>query len=120
LDQQWNNWVLRANRIAFSKLSRAFARRRSSLVSHLSYIFPIELVDATEVLFSIIGVPLPNSSFDPSGADDDVVSSGLGLVALLVNTLATYLAVPIHYPVKPIGSRSLILDPISMMKGPRS
>jgi hypothetical protein len=108
------------SRRTFSSIAHAFVQRRSFLISHLSYIFPIEPVDPSKLLFSVVGIPLPNSSFDPSGADDETVSSGLGFVALVVNALAAYLAVPIHYPLKPIGSRSLILDPISVMKGPRS
>ena len=42
------------------------------------------------------------------------------MAAQLVNMLAAYLGIPLHYPITPSGSRSLITDWISMMRGPRA
>lgn len=68
--------------------------------------------------FSILGLDLPNSVFPPK-SDDDLVSSALGLVAQLLNMLAAYLGVPLHYALTCAGSRSCVTDLISMIKGPR-
>lgn len=71
------------------------------------------------LLFTILGQSLPNSSYPPS-ASDDTLSSALGYVAQVVDTLAIYLSVPLYYPLNLMGSRSTILDLISAMSGPRA
>lgn len=61
--------------------------------------------------YLIAGVHLPNSeSF--SGHSDIEVSTSLGHCAHLVNMLATFLDVPLQYPIEYRGSRSLIYDMI--------
>lgn len=96
--------------------------RRTQLITFLSHIFPIEPAPSSpesSLLFTIVGLPLPNSSYSPS-MSDEVLSSALGYAAQVVFTLAGYLGVPLHYPIKSMGSRSAVLDPISMMRGPRA
>lgn len=102
------------------------AQRRASIIGQLSTIFPIDLVDATNILFSICGMPLPNGDFETSlqrssglDFDDDHISSALGFVAQAVQLLAAYLTIPLYYPIRCMGSRSLVQDPISQMKGPK-
>lgn len=122
--------------------------QQASLLRNLEMIFPIELLDASSLLFSICGLPLPNAVASlPQGElhqeekrwkesvkrhvpassrpvfhvfDDDTVSSAFGLVAQLVVLLSTYLATPIHYPLATAGSRAVVQDGISLMSGPRA
>ncbi|SPO23761.1 uncharacterized protein UTRI_03731_B [Ustilago trichophora] len=122
--------------------------QQASLLRDLEMIFPIELSDASSLLFSICGLPLPNAvaslpqmelaqeekrwkdtvkrHVPPSTRpvfhpfDDDTVSSAFGLVAQLVVLLSTYLATPIHYPLATAGSRAVVQDGISLMSGPRA
>jgi hypothetical protein len=56
---------------------------------------------------------LPNSDFN--GADEESIAAALGSVCHCVSLLSRYLDVPLRYPVRPIGSRSLITDPISAL-----
>lgn len=86
--------------------------QRRRICEELLHIFPVEPTQ-TSLLFTICGLPLPNSSFDE--ADEDTVSAALGLVARLVDMLQYYLSVPIPYPVTSFGSRSVIQDQISML-----
>jgi hypothetical protein len=104
------------------------SQRRASLISDLSTIFPIDLVDAGNVLFSICDIALPNGDFEAQASlqrsngldlDDDHISSALGYVAQAVQLLAAYLTIPLYYPIRCMGSRSLVQDPISQMKGPK-
>lgn len=102
--------------------------RRTQLITLLSHIFPVEPVldppafipeASHHLLFSILNIALPNSSFPPTFSDE-ALSSALGYTGQVVSTLAAYLGVPLHYPIKCLGSRSAVLDPISMMRGPRA
>jgi hypothetical protein len=104
----------------------SFAQRRAFLISELAIVFPIEPVDAACLLFSICDIPLPNSNFESTRHvsstykyDEEHIASALGYAAQVVHILAAYLAIPLHYPIKCIGSRSVVQDPISQMKGPK-
>lgn len=117
------------------------------ILRDLETIFPIDLLNASSLLFSICGLPLPNAASSIStsellqeerqwkdamkqsfaGArplfhsfDDDTISSALGMVAQLVILLSTYLATPVHYPMATAGSRAVIQDCVSLMSGPRA
>lgn len=112
----------------YRSISLSASQQRAGLISELSTIFPIELVDPTHVLFSICELPLPNGDFEGQqqaqrrlkhDLDDDHISSALGFVAQVVQLLAAYLTVPLYYPIRCMGSRSLVQDPISQMKGPK-
>lgn len=90
------------------------AQIRGHLLSDLEFIFRIEPTP-TPLLFALLDLPLPNSE----GLKEEH-SSVLGLTALLVNVLAAYLCIALHYPLLYAGSRSLAVDGISLIKGPRS
>lgn len=86
--------------------------QRRRICEELSTIFPIEPTDHP-LLFTICGLPLPNTSYDDT--DEDVTSAALGHVARVVDMLQYYLAVPLPYPLSPLGSRSIVNDPISLL-----
>ncbi|SCZ89209.1 BZ3500_MvSof-1268-A1-R1_Chr1-1g01030 [Microbotryum saponariae] len=119
LDQQRAS--LRQSEGACAKIRRAIEARRAQLITLLTHMFPIEPVatDGSSLLFSILSIPLPNSTYPPNSSDDQL-SSALGYAAQVVSALAAYIGVPLHYPIKCLGSRSAVIDPISMMRGPRA
>ncbi|ATZ49919.1 hypothetical protein BCIN_05g03160 [Botrytis cinerea B05.10] len=90
---------------------------RRRLCEELIEIYPIEPT-SHPLLFTICGLPLPNTTDDDNipSADEDVVAAALGYVAQLVNHLQYYLGVPLPYPITPHASRSLIQDPISLVQ----
>ena len=53
------------------------------------------------------------------GLDDEVVAVALGFACHLITMLAHYLSVPLRYPLTPMGSRAFVLDPVSLLVGPR-
>ncbi|KAF8973835.1 hypothetical protein BDZ97DRAFT_1912290 [Flammula alnicola] len=106
------------------------ASARTSLLSTLSTIFPIELYSPPDLLFTILDVPLPIplNSNDPAPpltmpehkeVTEEAVATALGYVAQVLQILAAYIGKHLIYPVTCIGSRSLIRDGISAMVGPR-
>ena len=103
---------------------------RTSLLSTLSTIFPIELYSPPDLLFTILDVPLPIplTQNDPAPpwtlpnhkeVTEEAVATALGYTAQVLQILAAYLGKLLVYPVTCIGSRSLIRDGISSMVGPR-
>ena len=106
---------------------------QTSLLSTLSFIFPIDLLSPPDLLYTILDVPLPipaQGSTDPApplslpgphgaAVNEDTVATALGYAALVVKLTATYLCTRLVYPVTYVGSRSLVKDPISAMVGPR-
>lgn len=103
-------------------LHRDVWRERARLLRDLECIYPIHLVDARELLYSIVDIPLPNGVASLPHArktDLEQAAAALGLVSQLVVLLSTYLATNIHYPIYAVGSRAMIQDGISTMHGPR-
>ena len=105
-------------------------RQRGRLFSSLSWIFPIELVSPTDLLFEILDAPLPipSGGTDPAPSstlrgvprlNSDTLASAFGHVAQVIQMSAAYMAVSLPYPVTCIGSRSNVKDLISLMMGPR-
>ncbi|KAG7450720.1 uncharacterized protein BT62DRAFT_532048 [Guyanagaster necrorhizus] len=103
---------------------------RTTLLSTLSWIFPIELRSPPDLLYTVLDVPLPIpfASNDPgpplslashNDVNEDTVATALGYAAQLVQFIAVYLGKGLVYPVTFVGSRSLIRDGISAMVGPR-
>ncbi|KAG2109660.1 uncharacterized protein F5147DRAFT_691713 [Suillus discolor] len=103
---------------------------RTSLISTLSWLYPIELFSSSELLFTILAVPLPIpfNTTEPAPplslashkeVTEDAVATALGFAAQLVQLLAIYMGKGLTYPITCIGSRSLIRDDISAMVGPR-
>ena len=76
-------------------------------------IFPIEAIPDRPLLFTIHGLPLPNSKFDDL-EDKESVAAALGYTAHLVILLSQYLSVPLPYPIQHFGSTTIIEDPISV------
>ncbi|KAJ6626950.1 hypothetical protein B0H10DRAFT_2296551 [Mycena sp. CBHHK59/15] len=111
-------------------LRSRFAPTRTTLISTLSTIFPIELLSPPDLLYIILDVPLPIplSASDPAPpltllahkeVTEDAVATALGYVAQVVQLLAVYLGKGLVYHITCIGSRSMIRDGISAMVGPR-
>jgi UV radiation resistance-associated gene protein len=103
---------------------------RTTLISTLASIFPIELRSGSDLLFTILDIPLPipQGTADPApplslaahkDVSDDAVASALGYAALTVQLLAEYMDRPLVYPITFFGSKSVIRDDISAMVGPR-
>ncbi|KAJ3827637.1 UV radiation resistance protein and autophagy-related subunit 14-domain-containing protein [Lentinula raphanica] len=117
-------------RTLLSSLHHRLLLTRTSLISTLAYLFPIDLRSSAELLFTILDVPLPipASPTDPAPplsflnhpeVNEETVATALGYVALLVHLLSAYLGHVLVYPITFIGSRSMIRDGISAMVGPR-
>ncbi|KUJ24379.1 uncharacterized protein LY89DRAFT_20083 [Mollisia scopiformis] len=87
--------------------------QRRRICEELLAIFPIEPT-SHPLLFTICGLPLPNSTFED--ADEDLIAAALGYVARLVDMLQYYLSVPLTYPITCYGSRSIIQDLISILQ----
>ncbi|KAJ7806116.1 hypothetical protein B0H14DRAFT_2876540 [Mycena olivaceomarginata] len=105
-------------------LQSRFTPTRTTLISSLSMIFPIELLSPPDLLYTILDVPLPIplTSVGPApplslpthkDVTEDAVATALGYL------LAAYLGKGLVYPITCIGSRSMIRDGISAMVGPR-
>ena len=103
---------------------------RTTLLSVLASIFPIELLSTPDLLYTILAVPLPIplSATDPGppllmpshkDVTEEGVATALGFAAQVVQLMAVYLGEVLVYPITCIGSRSLIKDGISAMVGPR-
>ncbi|KAI1495083.1 UV radiation resistance protein and autophagy-related subunit 14-domain-containing protein [Biscogniauxia mediterranea] len=92
--------------------------QRRRICEDLARIFPINPTSSGAPLsFSICGIPLPNTDYDPtsSSAIEESLSAALGYVAQLTNALQFYLSVPLPYPVTPFGSHSSVRDDISLL-----
>lgn len=79
----------------------------------LSSIFPIEPLKSTtpkSLQFSILSLPLPNSTF--SSTNRDSLAAALNFTAQLVLLLSFYLSAPLPYPIT--STTSTIADPISV------
>ncbi|KAF9430319.1 hypothetical protein BGZ94_007406 [Podila epigama] len=76
---------------------KEYSAKRTELIATLFTIFPI-----TEAC-----------------CDEDMVAIALGHVCHFVTMLAHYLNVPLRYPLTPMGSRAFVLDPVSLLVGPK-
>lgn len=87
------------------------------IAEDLWHIYPIDPVPYKPLLFTIRGLPLPNSNYDDvsTAADEEAIDAVLGFVAHLVYLLSFYLSVPLPYPIQPYASQSFIKDPISIL-----
>ncbi|KAI0271615.1 hypothetical protein BC834DRAFT_452704 [Gloeopeniophorella convolvens] len=121
---------LSRERDSAAALQRRISPIRVTLISTLASLFPIELMSGSDLLFSILNVPLPIplGTTDPAPplslpahkeVTEDSVASALGYAALVVQLLAMYLGKMLVYPITFCGSKSMIRDGISAMVGPR-
>ena len=100
---------------------------RARLLRELDAIYPIQLVNARDLLYSIVDVPLPNGIATTTAnatalvhkTDLDDAAAALAYVAQLVILLSIYLHLPLPYPLTSAGSCATVQDRISMMSGPR-
>lgn len=81
------------------------------IAEDLLTIYPIEPIPDKPLVFTIAGLPLPNSTFED--IDREVVAAALGHTAHLVYLLSFYLSVHLPYSINANGSTSFIQDPIS-------
>ncbi|AEO69848.1 bc45f02b-37b3-40d3-b2ac-ed02082c5d8f [Thermothielavioides terrestris] len=110
--------------------------QRRRICTDLSRIYNITPTpNAPPLSFQICGLPLPNttdydsatttsshptsssSSASAPATTEDALSAALGLVAQLTDHLQYYLAVPLPYPLRPLGSRATVRDDISQLPG---
>ncbi|CAL3972395.1 hypothetical protein PZA11_004476 [Diplocarpon coronariae] len=104
--------TLSSCRALLATAAAGIAGQRRRICEELMGIFPIEPT-TQPLLFTICGLPLPNSPFED--ADEDVASAALGYVARVVDMLQYYLSIPLPYPVSALGSRSIVQDSISIL-----
>ncbi|KAI8979721.1 UV radiation resistance protein and autophagy-related subunit 14-domain-containing protein [Mycotypha africana] len=116
---QENECILEENSKMRQNVFRLLNRRKKELIADLFSIYPIEQKKSFDdsQQFSIRGLNLPNSVFD--GQDEERIATALGFTAHLVSMLAYYLEIPLRYPIKPMGSRASITDPVSLITGSR-
>ncbi|KAI0902864.1 UV radiation resistance-associated protein [Ustulina deusta] len=109
---------LPASQALISSTRESIHGQRRRICEDLTHIFPITPHPSGAPLsFSICGIPLPNSDYDPtsSSSAEDTLSAALGYVAQLTYALQFYLCVPLPYPITNFGSRSSIRDDISLL-----
>ena len=111
-------------------LEARFTPVRTTLLSTLAEIYPIDVLSPPDLLFTILSVslPIPILPSDPAppltlsehkSVTEEAVAAALGYVAQVIQLLAAYMGRCLVYPVTCVGSRSFIRDPISAMVGPR-
>ncbi|KAL1592785.1 hypothetical protein SLS60_011201 [Paraconiothyrium brasiliense] len=105
-----------------AQIQDEIAGQRRRLCEDLQRVYPIEPVKGKALLFTIRGLPLPNSEFED--AKEDVISAALCYVAEMVTLLSLYFDMLLPYPIKVNGSTSTIDDPLAMstakQTGPRT
>ncbi|KAG4106162.1 hypothetical protein H8356DRAFT_1322785 [Neocallimastix lanati (nom. inval.)] len=92
---------------------RAMSNQRlAELLIDLLNIYPIEPSVSDPLIYTICGIPLPNSIYDGYNLDD--ISTALGYTCHLIIIIADYINVVLRYPIKHMSSRSTIIDPLNI------
>ncbi|WFC93453.1 hypothetical protein MBRA1_000073 [Malassezia brasiliensis] len=110
------------------EVKRSIQQHRVRLLRDLEFIYPIQLENARDLLYSIAGLALPNgvaSTDERSGAlvhksALDESAAALAYVTQIIVLASAYLHIPLPYPLRPVGSRAVVQDVISVMTGPRT
>ncbi|WFD15373.1 hypothetical protein MARU1_001391 [Malassezia arunalokei] len=111
-----------------NNIQKKVGLHRARLLRDLDDIYPIQLVHARDLLYSIVDLPLPNGIATTKEntttlvhrTNLDETSAALAYVAQLMILLSTYLQTTLPYPLTSSGSRATVQDRISIMTGPRS
>ncbi|KAI1062506.1 hypothetical protein LB506_006307 [Fusarium annulatum] len=118
-DMESSREKLTASEELLEQTQQQIRGQRRRICADLSDIFPITPIpNAPPLSFQICNIPLPNSIYDAVTArniSEDLLSAGLGIVALLTKHLQFYLAHPLPYPLDWFGSRSYARDDISQL-----
>ena len=114
-----NQSLLSERRTTLTQISLALAAQRRRIVLDLQHIYPIDPADPEPLTFCIRGVKLPAAG-KWEGVGEEEVATALGWCAHLVWLLGLYLGMPLRYPLQPVGGRSLVRDPASIMMGSRT
>jgi len=111
--------TLQERKMTQQQLTVSLLAQRRRIGMDLQIIYPIESIDDETLRFTIRGIKLPSTGkFE--GSPEEEVATALGWTTHLVYLLSLYLCVPLRYPVQPVGGRSLIKDPVSIMMGSRT
>lgn len=102
---------LQSGRETMQNLSTKARGQIRRLAENLISIYPVEPVAGRSLAFSIRGLYLPNSNYE--NIDKASLAAALGYVAQVVHQTSNYLLQNLPYPIKPMQSTSLIVDPIS-------
>ena len=113
-----NQSLLTERRNTLSQILLSLAAQRRRICLDLTRIYPIEPIDGA-LTFTIRGVKLPAAG-KWGDVSEEQVATALGWCAHLCWLLTLYLGVPLRYPVQPVGGRSLVRDPVSIMMGSRT
>lgn len=113
------NVTLSERKSSLTQLDVAIAAQRRRICLDLQTIYPIESLDDETLRFTIRGIRLPPTGHF-EGTPDEEVATALGWTAHLVYLLSGYLCVPLRYPVQPVGGRSQVKDPVSIIMGSRT
>lgn len=109
--------TLTRNRELHARTTASLNTRRKELLADLFSIYPIEQVSAESSQLQIRGCVLPNSVY--VGYEEERIATALGYTCHLVCMLAYYLGLPLRYPMRPMGSRAKVTDPVSVVQGSR-
>ncbi|KAF7563935.1 hypothetical protein G7046_g223 [Stylonectria norvegica] len=114
-----NRERLQASKELVEKTEQLIRGQRRRICSELADVFPITPIpNAPPLSFQICNIPVPNSTYDAATAkniNEDILSAGLGLLALLTRHLQFYLSHPLPYALDAFGSRSYARDDISQL-----
>jgi len=113
--------LLTERKVSLDQLQVALTAQRRRICLDLQSIYPICSVDDETLRFTIRGIYLPaTGKWDGGSVGEEQVATALGWTAHLVWLLSFYLGLPLRYPVQPVGGRSLIKDPVSIIMGSRT
>lgn len=101
--------IIRARGPSLDLLSSEIRRCQRQITTILTQIYPIR----TDLFPPTIRSLNTASNSDYSNHNGEVAAA-LGYIAHFVFILSHYLAIPLRYPVRPVASKSYILDPISI------
>ncbi|KAI5807003.1 UV radiation resistance protein and autophagy-related subunit 14-domain-containing protein [Geopyxis carbonaria] len=113
--------TLDRSKASLASTREATAAQRQRIVAELMSIYPIVSLPgaAHGLAFTIRGLHLPSSNHEDAGNPHET-SAALGHVSHILTLLSYYLGTPLRYPLRTIGSTSWVLDPISVIQGPRA